>query len=182
MNDAHADDLEYFHNVLGCSSHTQGDSVEITFVGAEPVTVMRLVDRQKLQVHFIARTLTDEQPKNEALIFTFRVDTGEDLAQVHHSLAILAASPQLEGLTFVHNAIVNLSASLWKESLFTSVLVCEKASNNEEITLYQLTPISELEAAFVRIHSAEELHNIWNNNKIDPYDPHRVVKNVQLHD
>ncbi|MEU1333361.1 suppressor of fused domain protein [Streptomyces sp. NPDC005865] len=102
-------------------------------------------------------------------------------------LAVLAASPQVEGLVVVPGASLDVGEPLWPGAPFTSVLVAEPGGLVEDLELdapmepvrfLPLLPMTPNEAAWKRVHGAAALQERWLNSGTDLRDPLR--KSVSL--
>ncbi|MET7357101.1 suppressor of fused domain protein [Streptomyces sp. NPDC005562] len=102
-------------------------------------------------------------------------------------LAVLAASPQVEGLVVAPGASLDVGEPLWPGAPFTSVLVAEPGGLVEDLELdapmepvrfLPLLPMTPNEAAWKRVHGAAALRERWLNSGTDLRDPLR--KSVSL--
>ncbi|WP_221358373.1 suppressor of fused domain protein [Streptomyces beigongshangae] len=110
-----------------------------------------------------------------------------DTDKVLRPLAVLAASPQVEGLVVAPGASLDVGAPLWPGAPFTSVLVAEPGGLVEDLELdapldpvrfLPLLPMTPNEAAWKRVHGAGALQERWLTNGTDLRDP--VRKSVSL--
>ncbi|MET9295457.1 suppressor of fused domain protein [Streptomyces sp. NPDC003077] len=108
-----------------------------------------------------------------------RADTDKAL----RPLAVLAASPQVEGLVVAPGASLDLGEPLWPGAPFTSVLVGEPGGLIEDLALdppmepvrfLPLLPMTPNEAAWKRVHGAAALQERWLRQGTDLRDPLRV--------
>ncbi|WP_327680572.1 suppressor of fused domain protein [Streptomyces sp. NBC_00467] len=97
-------------------------------------------------------------------------------------LAVLAASPQVEGVVVVPGASLDVGEPLWTSAAFSSVLVGEPGGLVEDLELADpmgpvrflpLLPMTSNEAAWKRVHGAQELQERWLTHGTDLRDPLR---------
>ncbi|MFE9686281.1 suppressor of fused domain protein [Streptomyces sp. NPDC006285] len=105
-----------------------------------------------------------------------------DTDKVLRPLAVLAASPQVEGLVVVPGASLDVGEPLWPGAPFTSVLVAEPGGLVEDLELdapldpvrfLPLLPMTPNEAAWKRVHGAGALQERWLASGTDLRDPAR---------
>ncbi|MCD7439093.1 suppressor of fused domain protein [Streptomyces lincolnensis] len=110
-----------------------------------------------------------------------------DTDKVLRPLAVLAASPQVEGLIVAPGASLDVGGPLWPGAPFTSVLVAEPGGLVEDLELdapldpvrfLPLLPMTPNEAAWKRVHGAQALQERWLTHGTDLRDPSR--KSVPL--
>lgn len=98
-------------------------------------------------------------------------------------LAVLAASPAVEGLLVGPGAGLDLGEPLWEGSRFTAVLVAEPGGLLEDLELpdepepvrfLPLLPMTASEAAWKRVHGAGALERRWLEAGLDLRDPRRA--------
>ncbi|WP_414168027.1 suppressor of fused domain protein [Streptoverticillium reticulum] len=119
-------------------------------------------------------------PRAELLL---TVRTGRaDTDKVLRPLAVLAASPQVEGLVVATGASLDTGEPLWPGAPFTSVLVAESGGLVEDLELddpmdpvrfLPLLPMTPNEAAWKRVHGAAALQEKWLKHGTDLRDPLR---------
>ncbi|WP_327697529.1 suppressor of fused domain protein [Streptomyces sp. NBC_00459] len=105
-----------------------------------------------------------------------------DTDKVLRPLAVLAASPQVEGVIVAPGASLDVGEPLWPGASFTSVLVAEPGGLVEDLELdapldpvrfLPLLPMTPNEAAWKRVHGAQALQERWLTNGTDLRDPAR---------
>ncbi|WP_406136779.1 suppressor of fused domain protein [Streptomyces sp. NBC_01089] len=110
-----------------------------------------------------------------------------DTDKVLRPLAVLAASPQVEGVVVAPGASLDVGEPLWSGAPFSSVLVAEPGGLVEDLELdapldpvrfLPLLPMTDNEAAWKRVHGAAELQERWLARGTDLRDPLR--RSVQL--
>ncbi|MFF7473842.1 suppressor of fused domain protein [Streptomyces sp. NPDC008092] len=173
----------------------------VTFLGTDRIEVLRF--HEDLQGENVVRyatlgmsahpmadptaTVADpvEGPRAE-LVLSVRAGLAET-DKVLRALAVLAASPQVEGLVVTPGASLDVGGPLWPGAPFTSVLVGEPGGLVEDLELddpldpvrfLPLLPMTPNEAAWKRVHGAGALQERWLANGADLRDPHR--KSVPL--
>ena len=168
----------------------------VTFLGTDRVEVLRFQDdNQDGTVVRYATLGMSAQPMSDPtamladpvagpraeLVLSVRgglADTGKVL----RPLAVLAASPQVEGLVVAPGASLDVGEPLWPGAPFTSVLVAEPGGLIEDLDLDEpldpvrflpLLPMTPNEAAWKRVHGAQALQERWLTNGTDLRDPSR---------
>ncbi|MFE7674336.1 suppressor of fused domain protein [Streptomyces albidoflavus] len=105
-----------------------------------------------------------------------------DTDKVLRPLAVLAASPQVEGVIVAPGASLDVGEPLWPGAPFSSVLVAEPGGLVEDLELdapmepvrfLPLLPMTPNEAAWKRVHGAQALQERWLTHETDLRDPHR---------
>ncbi|MET9642625.1 suppressor of fused domain protein [Streptomyces syringium] len=106
-----------------------------------------------------------------------------DTDKVLRPLAVLAASPQVEGVIVAPGASLDTGEPLWPEAPFTSVLVAESGGLIEDLELDEpmepvrflpLLPMTPNEAAWKRVQGAAALEERWLRHGTDLRDPLRA--------
>ncbi|WP_030781123.1 suppressor of fused domain protein [Streptomyces sp. NRRL S-920] len=169
----------------------------VTFLGTDRVEVLRFTDGDVVRYATLgmsAQPMTDptaaladpvKGPRAE-LVLSVRAGLA-DTDKALRPLAVLAASPQVEGLVVAAGASLDVGEPLWPGAPFTSVLVAESGGLVEDLELDQpmdpvrflpLLPMTPNEAAWKRVHGAAALQERWLNSGTDLRDPLR--KSVPL--
>ncbi|MFF1693959.1 suppressor of fused domain protein [Streptomyces sp. NPDC058257] len=169
----------------------------VTFLGTDRVEVLRFTDGDVVRyatLGMAAQPMADptaaladpvKGPRAE-LILSVRGGVA-DTDKVLRPLAVLAASPQVEGLIVAPGASLDVGEPLWPGAQFTSVLVAEPGGLVEDLELDEpmepvrflpLLPMTPNEAAWKRVHGAQALQERWLNSGTDLRDPLR--KSVSL--
>ncbi|MCW4355130.1 suppressor of fused domain protein [Hoyosella sp. YIM 151337] len=171
-----------------------GDPVaaSVTFLGVEPIEVLRYGpaggDPQGL-VYYVTSGCSQHPmgdpadlmadpvrgPRAEILM---RLRGGVD--QVLRPLAVLAASPSVDGLVLAADSLVDLSEPLWPGSAFTAVVLgpCDIAPLTlsepmSAVEFFEAVPVTATEAAWVRLRGVAALREAWKEASIDTADPAR---------
>lgn len=173
----------------------------VTFLGTDRVEVLRFQDdNQDGTVVRYATLGMSAQPMSDPtsmladpvagpraeLVLSVRAGLA-DTDKVLRPLAVLAASPQVEGVIVAPGASLDVGEPLWPGAPFTSVLVAEPGGLVEDLELDEpldpvrflpLLPMTPNEAAWKRVHGAQALQERWLTNGTDLRDPSR--KSVPL--
>ena len=96
------------------------------------------------------------------------------------SIAVVAATPAVEGVVLAAGALVDLSAPLWQGAPFTAVLLGESEIPDlpldpprEPVQFLAAVPITQTEGAWVRLKGAEAMRQAWADDRVDVLDPGR---------
>lgn len=173
----------------------------VTFLGTDRIEVLRFLDTdgdgdivRYATLGMSAHPMTDptaaladpvKGPRAE-LFLSVRAGLA-DTDKVLRPLAVLAASPQVEGVIVAPGASLDVGDPLWPAAPFSSVLVAEPGGLVEDLELeapmdpvrfLPLLPMTSNEAAWKRVHGAQELQERWLTHGTDLRDPLR--KSVTL--
>ncbi|WP_326807574.1 MULTISPECIES: suppressor of fused domain protein [unclassified Streptomyces] len=179
-----------------------GARASVTFLGTERIEVLRFVDADAGTVRYAtlgmssapmadpAEVLADpERGPRAELLLTVRAGIA-DTDKVLRPLAVLAASPQVEGVVVAPGASLDTGEPLWPGAPFTSVLVAEPGglvadlalgaspggaggAPPEPVRFLPLLPMTPTEAAWKRVHGADALQERWLRHGTDLRDPAR---------
>jgi hypothetical protein len=102
-------------------------------------------------------------------------------AGLARSLAIVAASPAVEGVVLTPDALVDLGAPLWAGRVpFTAVLLGHSdipdlplEPPRDPVRFLSATPITATEAAWIRLKGADAMRDAWRSDGVDVLDPNR---------
>ncbi|MGW3658479.1 suppressor of fused domain protein [Streptomyces sp. NPDC005151] len=180
----------------------------VTFLGTDRIVVLRFVDGDVVRYATLgmsAQPMSDptaaladpvKGPRAE-LVLSVRAGLA-DTDKVLRGLAVLAASPQVEGLIVAPGASLDLGEPLWPGAPFSSVLVAEPGGLVEDLELNEpaprsgsvgggetvgpmepvrflpLLPMTPNEAAWKRVRGAQELQERWLSHGTDLRDPLRT--------
>ncbi|KUN36244.1 suppressor of fused domain protein [Streptomyces longwoodensis] len=165
----------------------------VTFLGTDRIEVLRFHEGDIVRYATLgmsAHPMTDPTamvadpvagPRAE-LVLSVRAGTGADTDKVLRPLAVLGASPQVEGLVVAPGASLDVGGPLWPGAPFTSVLVAEPGGLVEDLELdapadpvrfLPLLPMTPNEAAWKRVHGAQALQERWLTHGTDLRDPSR---------
>ncbi|WP_326658099.1 suppressor of fused domain protein [Streptomyces sp. NBC_00385] len=164
----------------------------VTFLGTDRIEVLRFIDGDVVRYATLGMsaqpmadptaTLADplKGPRAE-LVLSVRVGLA-DTDQVLRKLAVLAASPQVEGVVVAPGASLDVGEPLWPGAPFGSVLVAESGGLVDDLELdgpmepvrfLPLLPMTHNEAAWKRVRGAQELQERWLSQGTDLRDPLR---------
>ncbi|MFC5146231.1 suppressor of fused domain protein [Streptomyces aureoversilis] len=164
----------------------------VTFLGTDRIEVLRFHDGDVVRYATLgmsAQPMADPTavvadplrgPRAE-LVLSVRAGLA-DTDKVLRPLAVLAASPQVEGLVVAPGASLDTGEPLWPGAPFTSVLVAGSGGLVEDLELDEpmdpvrflpLLPMTPNEAAWKRVQGASALEERWLRNGTDLRDPMR---------
>ncbi|NUK11986.1 suppressor of fused domain protein [Streptomyces lunaelactis] len=164
----------------------------VTFLGTDRIEVLRFMDGDIVRYATLgmsAHPMTDptaaladpvKGPRAE-MVLSVRAGLAET-DKVLRPLAVLAASPQVEGVVVAPGASLDVGDPLWPAAPFSSVLVAEPGGLVEDLELdapmdpvhfLPLLPMTSNEAAWKRVHGAQELQERWLTHGTDLRDPLR---------
>jgi hypothetical protein len=162
----------------------------VTFLGAESIEVLRFGPDADDVYHHVSlgcsrHPMVDPMsmvvdpasgPRAE-IVVSLRGPSPSGLAR---SIAIVAATPAVEGLILVADALVDLETPLWQGAPFTAVLLGPSdiddvalPAPSDPVTLLSATPITPTEAAWVRLKGAGAMREAWLTDGVDVRDPRR---------
>lgn len=166
----------------------------VTFLGTDRIEVLRFAEGDLVRYATLgmsAHPMTDPTavvadplrgPRAE-LVLTVRAGLAPT-DKLLRPLAVLAASPQVEGLVVAPGASLDVGGPLWDGAPFTSVLVAEPGGLVEDLELDEpldpvhflpLLPMTPNEAAWKRVHGAAALQERWLAHGTDLRDPLRTA-------
>jgi hypothetical protein len=164
----------------------------VTFLGAERIEVLRYSDGDLLRYVTLGMSA---QPMNDPLaavadpvrgpraelVLSVRGGLAET-DKVLRPLAVLGASPQVEGVVVAPGNALDVGEPLWPGAPFSAVLVAEGGGLVEDLALdppsdpvrfLPLLPMTANEAAWKRVHGAGALQERWLSHGTDLRDPLR---------
>ncbi|MGP3688313.1 suppressor of fused domain protein [Streptomyces sp. IBSNAI002] len=166
----------------------------VTFLGTDRIEVLRFAEGDLVRYATLgmsAHPMTDPTavvadpvrgPRAE-LVLTVRAGLAAT-DKLLRPLAVLAASPQVEGLIVAPGASLEVGEPLWEGASFSSVLVAEPGGLVEDLELDEpmdpvrflpLLPMTANEAAWKRVHGASALQERWLARGTDLRDPLRTA-------
>lgn len=164
----------------------------VTFLGTERIEVLRFVGPDVVRYATLGMSAApmadpaavladpDRGPRAE-LLLSLRPGRA-DADKVLRPLAVLAATPQVEGVVVVPGASLDVGEPLWPGAPFTSVLVAEGGGLVPDLELDEplepvrflpLLPMTPNEAAWKRVHGTAALEERWLAHGTDLRDPQR---------
>jgi suppressor of fused protein SUFU len=178
--------------------HAESDVASVTFLGAEPVDVLRYRSGgpgNDAVVHYVSLGCSrhpmvdpavvvadpDRGPRAEVVL---RLRNPGPVTGLARSVAVVAASPTVEGVVLTPNALVDLGTPLWERPTgrapFTAVLLGDSDIADlpldpprDPVRFLSATPITATEAAWVRLKGAEAMRDAWRSDGVDVTDPNR---------
>ncbi|WP_196248603.1 suppressor of fused domain protein [Rhodococcoides fascians] len=171
-------------------------SASVTFLGLESLDVLRFGADSEV-VRYVSlgcsrHPMADPNdmvadpsrgPRAE-LVLTLRGGAGV-ASGVHKSLAVLAASPAVEGVVLVEDALLDLGEPLWTNAPFTAVLLGPSDIADlplpepfDPVHFFAAVPLTGTEAAWVRLRGADALREAWKEAGIDVRDPNRSAASL----
>lgn len=165
------------------------DEAQITFLGNEPMRLLRFVPNSGADddvvwyaslgcsSHPMDPEAINPDPDGPRAEIVLGVRRGIDA--VGKTLAIIAASPSVEGVVLREGLLIDLESPLWPGSSFTAVIlkpsqVPDVAGDwGADVVVYQAVPVTQTEAAWVRLKSADTLREAWTEAGVDILNPDR---------
>lgn len=165
------------------------DEAQVTFLGNEPMRLLRFVPAPEsgddvvwyaslgCSTHPMDPEAINPDPDAPRAEIVLGVRRGIDA--VGKSLAIIAASPSVEGVVLRDGLLIDLESPLWPGSSFTAVILAESRVPDvagdwgADVVVFQAIPVTQTEAAWVRLKSADTLREAWRESGVDILDPDR---------
>jgi hypothetical protein len=171
------------------------DVASVTFLGVERIDVLRFGpdhrDGLETVYHYVslgcsrypmsdgAAVVSDpvRGPRAE-IALSLRVGAPAD--GLARSIAVVAATPAVEGVVLGAGALVDLSGPLWTAAPFTAVLLGTSEipdlaleSPRDPVRFLSAVPVTQTEGAWVRLKGAEAMRQAWSDDRVDVLDPLR---------
>jgi hypothetical protein len=177
---------------LGMDS--EPDVASVTFLGVERIDVLRFGPDRRAGLEDVFHHVTlgcsrypmadPSSPLADPLVgpraevvLSLRSGATTGLAR---ALAVVAATPAVEGVVLGSGALVDLSAPLWTGAPFTAVLLGDSdipqvplVSPRDPVQFLSAVPITQTEGAWVRLKGAEAMRQAWVVDRVDVLDPGR---------
>jgi hypothetical protein len=185
---------DHFAKAAGPGRWGEADSASVTFLGSESIDVLRFRSTDGL-VQYVSlgcsrhpmadptEIVVDPHlgPRAEVTLCLRNPGPTSGLAR---SVAILAASPAVDGVVLGPDALIDLGSPLWawpsRRVPFTAVLLGRSdvpdlpmEPPRDPVTFLSATPITATEAAWVRLKGAEAMRQAWESDGVDVLDPNR---------
>ncbi|ORB70706.1 suppressor of fused domain protein [Mycobacterium scrofulaceum] len=170
------------------------DSASVTFLGAEPIEVLRFRGSDRV-MHYVSvgcsrypmtdpTQVVDDRTRGPRAEVVLRLRDPGPVTGIARSLAVLAATPAVEGLVLTADALVDLGSPLWARAAgrvpFTAVLLGPGEIDDlpleppyDPVRFLSATPVTATEAAWVRLKGAEAMRQAWENDGVDVLNPNR---------
>jgi hypothetical protein len=174
---------------------SEADTASVTFLGVERIEVLRFGPDRRPALdgvfHHVSLgcsryPMTDPAapvadpllgPRAEVVLSLRSALPSAGLAR---TLAVVAATPAVEGVVLRPGALVDLSGPLWNGAPFTAVLldvsdIPEVAlpSPRDPVQFLSAVPITQTEGAWVRLKGADAMRQAWADDGVDVLDPLR---------
>jgi hypothetical protein len=111
---------------------------------------------------------------------TLSLRSGASADGLARSIAVVAATPAVEGVVLGAGALVDLSAPLWTQAPFTAVLLGDSdipdlalQPPRDPVRFLSAVPVTQTEGAWVRLKGAEAMRQAWSDDRVDVLDPLR---------
>lgn len=192
MSEVPAEVPDHLHgHFLRAGLQAAPEVASVTFLGVERIEVLRFGPDGDGMYHYVSLgcsryPMTDPSdaladplrgPRAE-VVMTLRSGTTTD--GLARSLAVIAATPAVEGVVLGADALVDLSGPLWNGSPFTAVLLGDSdipevalEPPRDPVRFVSAVPITQTEAAWVRLKGAEAMRQAWADDGVDVRDPRR---------
>ncbi|WP_378733719.1 suppressor of fused domain protein [Nocardia brasiliensis] len=166
------------------------DSASVTFLGLEPIEILRIVDGDLVHYATVggsrhpmgdptALVADPVRGPRAELVLTLRAAAGAH-SGLAKALGVLAAAPAVEGVVLQADALMDLGEPMWQNAPFTAVLLGDSGIPEvvlpdpaEPVRYFAVTPVTATEAAWVRVRGAQALRDAWAEAGIDVCDPER---------
>ena len=196
MNDSLAavsDHLRDYFASLGIDS--EPDIASVTFLGVERIDVLRFGPDHRVGLegvfHYVslgcsrypmadsAAAIADPIRGPRAEI-TLSLREGASANGLARSIAVIAATPAVEGVVLGAGALVDLSGPLWDAAPFTAVLLdlsdvpgLSLDPPRDPVQFLSAVPVTQTEGAWIRLKGAEAMRQAWSDDGVDVLDPLR---------
>lgn len=176
------------------------DVASVTFLGVERIDVVRFGPDPRSGVgevfHHVtlgcsrypmadpSATVSDPLvgPRAEVVL---SLRAGAPTTGLARSLAVVAATPAVEGVVLGPDALVDLSGPLWDGAPFTAVLLGDSdipevalTPPRDPVRFLSAVPITQTEGAWVRLKGAEAMRQAWRDDGVDVLDPLRPASSA----
>ncbi len=192
MSEVPAEVSDHLHgHFLRAGIEAAPDVASVTFLGVERMEILRFGPDGDGLYHYVSLgcsrypmadpsdALADplRGPRAE-VVMTLQSGTPTD--GLARSLAVIAATPAVEGVVLGADALVDLSGPLWAGSPFTAVLLGESDIGEvalqpprDPVRFLSAVPLTQTEAAWVRLKGADAMRQAWADDRVDVRDPRR---------
>ena len=194
-----SDHLRAHFASLGIDS--EPDVASVTFLGVERIDVLRFGPDPRPGLEGVfhhaslgcsrypmadpAAQISDQLrgPRAEVVLSLRTATPAPGLAR---SVAVVAATPAVEGVVLGPDALVDLSGPLWTAAPFTAVLlgvsdIPELALTppRDPVQFLSAVPITQTEGAWVRLKGAQAMRQAWIDDRVDVLDPLRPASSAR---
>lgn len=176
---------------------SEPDSASVTFLGVEPIEVLRFGPDAGAVVHYVSlgcsrrpmgdpAQLVADPLRGPRAEIVMRLRAGANTAGLARAVAVVAAAPAVEGVVLAPDALIDLGSPLWQRSeggpSFSAVLLGPSDIGSatleapaDPVRFLAAVPITANEAAWVRLKGAAALRETWQQAGIDTTDPERTT-------
>lgn len=173
-------------------------TASVTFVGVERIDVLRFGPDFDGVYHHVSlgcsrhpmteRTATVADPvRGPRAEVAVSLRGGVATPGLARSVAVIAATPAVDGVVLAADLLVDLSTPLWRGAAFTAVLLgdsdipaVELQPPRDPVRFLTATPLTPTEAAWVRLKGAGALRAAWLDDGVDILDPARPAASPGL--
>lgn len=171
---------------------TEPDSASVTFLGVERIEVLRFGPDRDGVIHYVSLGCSRHPmgdptqlaadplhgPRAEVVV---SLRDSAPTPGIARAVALLAATPAVDGVVLQNDALIDLGATLWNGSRVSAVVLGSSDISDvplepprEPVKFLSATPISANEAAWVRLKGIDELRRTWEQDGVDVRDPARL--------
>jgi Suppressor of fused protein (SUFU) len=171
------------------------DAASVTFLGAEPIEVLRFQPGADGAVHYVSlgcsrhpmvdpAALSADSLRGPRAEVVLRLRDLGPASGLVRSIAVVAATPRVDGVVLMPNALIDLGTPLWARpsgrAPFTAVLLGRSGIADlplcppcDPVRFLSATPITATEAAWVRLKGADAMRDAWQSERVDVLDANR---------
>ncbi len=175
----------------GAGIDAEPESASVTFLGVERIGVLRFGPGPDGVYHHVSLGCS-RHPMAEAsaavadpvrgpraeVVLSLRA--GAPASGLARSLAVIAATPAVDGVVLRPDLLVDLGAPLWQGAPFTAVLLGPSVIPDlaldpprDPVRFLAAVPVTQTEAAWVRLKGADAMRTAWADDGVDVLDPDR---------
>lgn len=171
------------------------DVASVTFLGVERIDVLRFGPDHRAGLetvyHYVslgcsrypmadAASAVSDPIRGPRAEIALSLRVGAPADGLARSIAVVAATPAVEGVVLGAGALVDLSGPLWTAAPFTAVLLGTSEipdlpleSPRDPVRFLSAVPVTQTEGAWVRLKGAEAMRQAWADDGVDVMDPLR---------
>ena len=171
------------------------DVASVTFLGVERIDVLRFGpdhrDGLETVYHYVSlgcsrypmsdgAAVVSDPVRGPRAEIALSLRVGAPAYGLARSIAVVAATPAVEGVVLGAGALVDLSGPLWTAAPFTAVLLGTSEipdlaleSPRDPVRFLSAVPVTQTEGAWVRLKGAEAMRQAWSDDRVDVLDPLR---------
>jgi Suppressor of fused protein (SUFU) len=170
--------------------NVEPDAASVTFLGTEPIEVLRFASPRAVVSYVSLGCSRHPMADPSALLASplrgpraevvLRLRDRGPVRGLARTLAVVAATPAVEGVVLAADALIDLGSPLWAGAPFTAVLLGDSdigelalPAPRDPVRFVSVTPISATEAAWVRLKGAAAMRDAWYDDRVDVLDPLR---------